>query len=114
MVPGPTAKDRIDLVWGLVQEEYKRIKEDIQIHRLGLTSFCDPAKPHADYPLMKGKGAEMRHLAPVTRAVWDKFAREGVLEDMHMSRVLLYLTQIYHVIDYKGDDGLPPPVLPEP
>ena len=113
MVAGPTAKDRIDLVWGLVQEEYRKTKENIQIHRPGLSSFCDPRSPHADYPLMKGKGAEMRHLAPVTRIVWDRFARPDVPEDMHMSRVLQYLTQIYQVIDYKREDGLPPPVLPE-
>lgn len=112
MVPGATPKDKIDLVWGLVQEEYRHTAENIQIHRLGLSSFCDPKRPHADYPLMKGKGAEMRHLAAVTRAVWNKFARPDVSEDMHVSRVLQHMTEIYHVIDHKREDGLPPPVLP--
>ena len=74
MVPGATPKDRIDLVWGLLQEQYRLTGGNIQIDRLALSSFCDPARPHAEYPLMKGKGAEMSHLAEVRTAVWLRLA----------------------------------------
>ena len=113
MVALPTLKARVVMVWSMVQAEYKKKKELIQVHKLALSSFCDDTKPYSDYPLAKGKGAEMRHLAPITRIVFASFVRAGDSEDEHMLRVLTHLAEIYSVIDYKGPDGNPPSVWPE-
>ena len=73
----------MSFVWQEVSRMYGDRDTSSQFPHLDLRSFCDPAKPHAGFPLLKGKGAQIRHLAPILALVWNQHIRPGNRHDMH-------------------------------
>ena len=55
-IPGASAKERMDKLWDLIQEEYSLRDTSYQFGHLSLASFTDVDKPHAVFPSMGGKG----------------------------------------------------------
>jgi hypothetical protein len=56
---------RLSVVFQRIQEIYKSQSADSRINNLQIGMFCDRAKPHADFPCLKSKAAETKHLLPV-------------------------------------------------
>ena len=59
-------------VWGEVQQLYKERDTSAQLCFLSIRQFCNPDSPNVAYPLLKGKGADNRHLIPILLVIWRK------------------------------------------
>ena len=62
---------------------------------------------NADYPMLGGKGAEMRHLLPILRAIWCKYARAPMKYEQVVLQVLNRLCAFYEALEYKEDGSYP-------
>lgn len=51
--------EKMSIVWNGICEYYRVAKSECQFTNLTLWSFCDPTRPHAKYPALKGSGAEV-------------------------------------------------------
>ena len=69
-----TAEVNMKAVWGDVCVYYSDHNPDCQYSNLSLSSFSDRSKPFDDFPMLKGKGAEVKDLLP---AVCDCWSRRG-------------------------------------
>ena len=110
-LPG-SPSDNIAQVWGEVGEIYKARLTTSQFSLLSLNSFCDPRSPHADFPLLKGKGAEIRHVMPILWTIWRKHMKPDTEYDRHVERVLKHICKFYELLEYKNADGHYPFRLP--
>ena len=106
-----TPADNMAQVWGAIGDQYRLEGTSSQFSYLSLTSFCDPQKPRADYPLLGGKGAEIRHLLPILRTIWAQYARVPNRFEQHVLQVLIRLADVYVAIGYT-ENGLYPFHLP--
>jgi len=86
-------------LWQQISDYYSKFAVSTQFSNLTLGSFCNPAKPAADYPRLKGRGAEVKHLAKPLLAIWEKIRRPGNIEDGRIFLALRSLCQIHDVID---------------
>ena len=59
-------------VWGHVGQFHKNRSTISQFSLVSSNSFCDPRSPHADYPLLKGNGAEIRRLMLILLQLWQR------------------------------------------
>ena len=108
MVPGgKPPHENMAQLWGEIDDLYKARGTSSQFSFLGLKSFCDPEKPNADYPMLGGKGAEMRHLLPILRAIWCKYARAPMKYEQVVLQVLNRLCAFYEALEYKEDGSYP-------
>ena len=55
---------------------YQERQTQSQFPHLDLRSFCDPVKPHADFPVLKGKGAQIRHVVPILVMILRQHMRD--------------------------------------
>ena len=51
---------------------------------MSLNSFCGPRSPHADDPLLKGNGAEIRHLMLILLQLWQRHMSADAECDRHV------------------------------
>ena len=56
---------RLSLIVQRVQELYKQMGIQNRIGGLQLSMFCDIAAPHKQFPTLRAKGSEAKHLLPV-------------------------------------------------
>ena len=112
VLPGTTAAN-MSSVWQEVSRLYGDRDTSSQFAHLDLRSFCDPAKPHAGFPLLKGKGAQIRHLAPILALIWRQHIRPDNRYDMHVEKVLDNLVLFYRCLDFTDSKGLHPFHLPQ-
>jgi hypothetical protein len=104
---GMRPADKMARVWGEICDLYKARGTSSQYSHLSLASFCDPEKPRADYPVLKGKGAEMRHLLPILKTIWAKYARSVIHYEQHVLQVLNRLHSFYVALDFTQDGMFP-------
>ena len=71
--------------------------ESSQFPHLDSKSFCDPAKPHADFPLLGGKGAQIRHLVLILAMIWRQHMRDDERDDKHVEKVIDHLVSFLSV-----------------
>ena len=62
---------------------------NVELGPNGFKSFCDPEKPHAAYPKLSGKGAEMKHLLPILRVLWSQYVRTSMKYEQIVLQVRL-------------------------
>lgn len=55
---------RLQKIFARIKEVYVEAKVSCRLTNLRLTMFCDPAKPHKNYPVLEAKAAETKHLLP--------------------------------------------------
>ena len=111
MLPG-SPLNNITQVWGEVGEIYSGQQTTSQFSHLSLNSFCDTSSPHADFPLLKGKGAEIRHLMPILFVLWQRHMTSDSDYDRHVERLLKHLCKFYEALNYKNANGNYPFRLP--
>ena len=107
-----TPEENMAQIWGEVQKHYKDRQTASQFSLLDISSFCDPKKPRSDFPLLKGKGAEVRHLMPILQTIWHQFARDTQYERF-VGHVLDHLRGFYVCLDFRNEAGNIPFHLPE-
>merc|ERR1712139_313337 len=61
--------------WSLICEYYREFGTKEQFNNLSIASFCDPEKPHAHWPRLKGKGIETKDLVAAVKGVWGECAQ---------------------------------------
>ena len=99
-------------VWEEIVDLYRDRGTTSQYSHLMLNSFVsDQGVPRAKFPILRGKGAEARHLVPQLRTIWKRRARAGNRYEEHVSIVLDKLHAFYEGLDYKVA-GLHPFHLP--
>ena len=93
MLPNTPAVN-MQYVWKEIDTLYHERDTTSQFPHLGLSSFCDPSKPHADFPLLKGKGAHIRHLVPILALIWRHHMRRHSdihRKDRHVEKLIDHL-----------------------
>ena len=63
--------ENMDLVWSLISEYYSSQRVSTQFSSLSLGSFTSPEQPNKDYPVLKGKGAELKDIIGAVLHVWE-------------------------------------------
>ena len=63
---GRPPQQELARIWVRIQELHVESNaHDSKLVQLQLSMVCNPAKPHASYPSLHAKGAEIRHLVPI-------------------------------------------------
>jgi hypothetical protein len=96
-----------------VMELYEYEKTPTRFANLDLWMFRGPASPTVSPPLLKGKGAEVRHLIPILHLMWGNYAHPTSVHDKHVDQLLRCLSDIYSVLGWKTDDHETPLFLSE-
>ena len=113
LLPG-SAEENLDVVWAGITEHYRQHNTPNRFGTLQLSMFCSPTEPTESFPMLKGKGAEIRHVMPALLTVWRQ--HRNLANDMH-TRVetgLLMSQRMDEIIDCtKGSFVLASPWLEE-
>ena len=83
-----TPQDNMALVWQRITEVYTTTQVSCQYTSLALSSFTDQKQPNAHFPKLKGKGAEMKCLAPVLLQVWRECDVQAIIDE-HATELFL-------------------------
>lgn len=98
----------LESVWMALVEEYQACGVTNQYTNLGLGSFCDPTKPRAAYPKLKGRGAEIKDLMRPLLATWSKCMDASVPEHKVIEVLLSSQCKAQEILDdYSQDAFLP-------
>ena len=108
-----TPAANMQFVWKEIDRLYHERNTTSQFPHLELRSFCDPSKPHADFRLLKGKGAQVRHLVLILALIWRQHLRRGNRNDRHVEKLLDHLVLFYNCLDYTDCKGMHPFHLPK-
>ena len=111
VLPGSPAANML-YVWKEIDRLYGDRQPPSQFPHLDLKSFCDPAKPHADFPLLGGKGAQIRHLVPILAMIWRQHMRDDERDDKHVEKVIDHLVSFYQCLATTDRRGQHPFHLP--
>jgi hypothetical protein len=103
-------RNRLADLWVDIQRGYKEKESPMRLSGLRLTMICDPDKPFQDWPSLKGKGSELKHLVPVILDI--AIARSnGSDYDLHAIGAFTALTMFSQLID--DSDMVPTPEIAE-
>jgi hypothetical protein len=102
-----TPTENMAQVWGEISDLYWARGTSSQFSHMTLNTFCEPEKPNAKYPHLKGKGAEARHLVPILRTLWHVHARPGNRYEGHIGLCIDSLNDFYEGLDYNVDGVFP-------
>ena len=96
-------------MWQKVREAYSGTTA--QYTNLTLSMFCDPAKPHADFPQLKGKGAEVKDLVRPLLTTREQCRVDISYEYQTIKDLLTTQVQVQDILsDYSQEMFLPVPV----
>ena len=73
-------EDNLLRVWSIISKYYRENQVSTQFSGLTLNSFTNAEKPHADYPVLKGKGAECKDLVAPLHSVWVQLGNDDFYE----------------------------------
>ena len=94
---GVNRRDAMGRVWECIQEVYAQLGIRQRFTNLTLSMIISPQTPWADYPSLKGKGAEVRHLVPVIYQLTQEYNR-GSLHDNLRMYAAQHLCRIYDIL----------------
>ena len=98
-------QEKFDKIYGEICEEYKSRQTPSQFTALDIGHFCDAESPAGAFPFLRGKAGQCRHLVPIMREVFLKYARRGVDYKEHMIRIIHNLNVFYECILSKDARG---------
>jgi hypothetical protein len=75
-LPGATIADRTKFLWVLIRELYSQLGSTCRMGHPELSVFCDPSRPHIDFPFSKLKAAENRDLIAVAVELCKRFGAD--------------------------------------
>jgi hypothetical protein len=91
--------ENIKQVWAWVSEYYSSNGSPCQYSNLGLSSFTDPKYPRKDFPRLKGRGGEVKHVLPAILFCWEQCMREGEEDDARICQMLVKIMEVVELID---------------
>ena len=94
-----SVSENVDHLWCRIRASYDKLKPDAQYSNFSLSSFCDPTRPRAHYPKLKGRGAEVKCLVGVMAVVWEDLRDPAEPDHSLISAMLCHLVGIHSVID---------------
>jgi hypothetical protein len=103
ILPGRPAEN-MEVLWQEMCHEYSRQGIKAQFSSLGISMFCDPKAPHASYPRLKGRAAEVKWLVPVLNALWPKYRRPGSPMDRLVAELLQTQQVIQELLDAEASE----------
>ena len=98
-----TPSQNLERVWNLVSDFYRRFAVPCQFSNLTLNSFTDPHQPKKDYPKLKGRGGEVKHLVPALLYAWEECMHSEIPEHGLVRDVLRAQVRIQELIDEDAD-----------
>ena len=107
LLPG-TAVANMATVWSDIQDLYNEFSSPCRYSSLTLSCFHDPARPRHDYPRLKGRGMEVKHLLLPVAAVFKKYNRAGHADYSLAQNVLDTLADIQCAFDSTPGNFLDP------
>jgi len=99
-----TPAQNIQRVWELILEKYTEQRTPTQFSALQLSSFINVAKHNTEYPRLKGKAAEIKHLALPLLHAWKLLKRRSA-HDQRVTACLEALLEIHDRIDEHARDA---------
>ena len=105
---------KMEQLWKEIDKLYHERNTSSQFPHLSLNSFRDTDKPHAHFPLLKGKGAQIRHVVQIIALIWKCHMRHSneYRNDRVFDKVLGSLVAFYECLDYHDARGIHPFHLP--
>ena len=102
---GMSPQAKFEKVAELIDEEYTSRKTPSQFTSMDISMFCDPGNPRSAFPLLRGKAANTRHLVPILKDIWARFARADIDYEQHVLVVLINLSRVYELVSAKDTEG---------
>ena len=88
--------DNMQKIWDLIDDEYKARDTETQYSSITVSMFvADLKSPFANFPFLRGKAAEKRHLIPIMCQIYKKYLRPGNDEDKHVFLILKNMSSFY-------------------
>lgn len=99
-----TPEENMKNIWKVIVDTYRTSDAKTQYSNLTLSSFCDPKKPKAEYPKLKGRGAEVKDLMPCLLAVWDAFSDSITYEYDIVRSMLVHQVELQRLLSEYSTD----------
>ena len=100
--PGPRRPHQtLGVIWQRIQELYSAYGSRSRLTSLQLSMFCNPSRPHREYPMLKTKAAETRHLIGIIYQVCLELDAQSE-HDQHRLLAAQHLHEFYLVVDRNG------------
>ena len=93
------ASKNCETVWDTVKDYYQANAVGVQYTNFSLSTFCDPSRPRADYPSLKGKGIEIKHITAAAVEALQEHHRPANADDVKLLRVLTRLRDVQDAFD---------------
>ena len=86
-------------IFANIQAYYREHGVSTRFGNIKISMFVNPTSPHADYPKLKGKANEIRHLIPALLAVWEAWPKgEDIMWEL-VTALLTMSTQLEEVVN---------------
>lgn len=95
-------KDRLAVLFSQIQENYREQNTPSRLTNLRVSMFCDPSKPHKDYPKLDAKGGETKHLLAAFLPVLKAALNPGNELHQHMVGALEAMVGLVNAFDSAG------------
>ena len=99
-----SASENMLRLWSEIVEYYMHHRISCRYSGLGLFQFTDPAKPKSDYPRLKGRGMEIKHIFEPLRACFKKYSNPGNDDDFKTNNCLDWMSELIKIFDEYADD----------
>ena len=98
LLPG-THLENVQDVWSRIVRAYSIFQPPTQYTNIRMSSFCNPCKPAAHYPKLKGKGAEVKGLIAPLAHVWEGLMDNSNYDHLRIQACLMNIVRIQNIID---------------
>ena len=102
-----TPQANVEQIWAELCEGYVKHRSGTQFSSLTLSSFCDPDKPHREFPKLRGRGAEVKDLVLPLVDCWRRH-RRNTDDDALLLDVLYAQADMQSILSDHADE----PFLP--
>ena len=82
--------DKMGFIWGRICDIYRERQTPSQFSHLDINSFTDPNSPNSNYPLLSGKGAELRDLLLIVLSLCTEFCRKKLEYECWVHQVFVH------------------------
>ena len=83
---------------------YRRDKTSCRYNAITLKMFVDPEKPHDSRVVLKGKAAEVKHLAQPLLEIWSRWMNKASVQDKQIEVLLARSVKVEEILESRRDD----------
>jgi hypothetical protein len=100
---GNSAAENMNTIWSDILEKYKFFGITDQFSGVTISSFTEATRRGENYPRLKGKGGEVKHLMLPLTEVWKKYCNKS-MHDKHALSCLEFMNDIHQILDNHKHD----------